>query len=98
DGRKRILKDAFRKDLPAELYNRNKMGFEVPLLQWFQTDLKSMIEDDLLSEKFVEDQQIFNPQTIKNLKRQLFSSNPGEVHAKIWALIVFQSWWKKYMM
>lgn len=98
EGRKRILKDAFRNDLPQELYNRNKMGFEVPLLQWFQTDLKSMIIDDLLSDKFIEEQQIFNPKTIEQLKKQLFSNNPGEVHAKIWALIVFQYWWKKYMM
>lgn len=98
NGRKIILKDAFRDVLPAELYNRNKMGFEVPLLQWFRTDLKSLILNDLLEDSFIEHQNIFNLETIKSLKKQLFSNNPGEIHAQIWALIVFQKWYKKYMM
>jgi asparagine synthase (glutamine-hydrolysing) len=98
DGRKTILKDAFREDLPQELYSRNKMGFEVPLLQWFRTDLRSLIMDNLLEDQFIKDQNIFKEETIKDLKRQLFSNNPGEIHAQIWALIVFQKWYKKYMM
>jgi asparagine synthase (glutamine-hydrolysing) len=97
NGRKTLIKDAFRNDLPKELYSRNKMGFEVPLLQWFRTSLKSLILDDLLSDKFISDQNIFQLEAINNLKKQLFSNNPGEVHAQIWALIVFQTWYKKYM-
>lgn len=97
NGRKTILKDAFRQELPKELYTRNKMGFEIPLLQWFQTDLKSLIFDDLLSEKFILKQNLFNIVEINKLKTKLFSSNPEDVHAQIWALIVFQTWWKKYM-
>ena len=96
-GRKMILKDAFRKDLPSELYVRNKMGFEIPLLEWFRNDLKSFIFDELLAEKFIETQGIFNIDIIKELKVKLFSNNPEDVHAQIWALIVFQTWWKKYM-
>lgn len=96
-GRKRILQDAFRDALPAELYNRPKKGFEVPLLKWFRKEMKSLITDDLLSKKIIEEQGIFNYSEIQKLKNQLFSSNPGDVHARIWALIVFQSWWKKYL-
>ncbi|MGB0884818.1 MAG: asparagine synthase (glutamine-hydrolyzing) [Chitinophagales bacterium] len=96
-GRKMILKDAFRKDLPEELYVRNKMGFEIPLLEWFRTDLNALIFDDLLEEKFIISQGVFNFEVIKALKSKLFSNNPEDVHAQIWALIVFQTWWKKYM-
>ena len=94
--RKRILQDAFKDILPSELYNRPKKGFEVPLLKWFRKEMRSLIMDDLLSEKFIEQQNIFDYNEIKKLKAQLFSSNPGDVHARIWALIVFQWWWKKY--
>ncbi|MCB0509219.1 MAG: asparagine synthase (glutamine-hydrolyzing) [Chitinophagales bacterium] len=97
-GRKRILKDAFRNELPSELYTRNKMGFEVPLLQWFRSDLKALILDDLLADNFIVEQNLFNLSAVQNLKRTLFSNNPGEVHAQIWALIVFQVWYKKYIM
>jgi asparagine synthase (glutamine-hydrolysing) len=94
--RKRILQDAFREVLPAQLYNRPKKGFEVPLLKWFRKEMKSLIVDDLLSKKRIDELGIFDYAEIDRLKRQLFSSNPGDVHARIWALIVFQWWWKKY--
>jgi asparagine synthase (glutamine-hydrolysing) len=95
--RKRILQDSFRELLPKELYNRPKKGFEVPLLKWFRNEMKSLIADDLLSQQFIEKQNIFNYAEIQKLKAQLFSSNPGDVHARIWGLIVFQWWWKKYI-
>lgn len=96
--RKRILKDAFKQMLPEELFHRKKQGFEVPLLKWFKTDLKSMITEDLLSDRFIEEQKIFKPEAIKNLKKQLFSTTPNDAIAKVWALTVFQYWYKKHML
>ncbi len=93
--KKRILQDAYRNVLPQEIYNRPKHGFEVPLLKWFKTELYSLINDDLLNDSFIQEQGVFNPKAIKQLKQRLFSSSPGDVHAQIWALIVFQYWWKK---
>ncbi|MEJ7643854.1 MAG: asparagine synthase (glutamine-hydrolyzing) [Chryseolinea sp.] len=95
--RKRILQDSFRDILPRQLYNRPKKGFEVPLLKWFRNEMKSLIVDDLLSEKFIVQQAVFDYREIDKLKKQLFSSNPGDIHARIWGLIVFQWWWKRYM-
>ena len=95
--RKRIVQDAFQDILPAQLYRRPKQGFEVPLLKWFRKDLRSLIQDDLLHKDFVIDQGIFDPDEIESLKKRLFSINPGDVHARIWGLIVFQWWWKKYL-
>jgi len=95
--RKRILQDAFRDILPRQVYNRPKKGFEVPLLKWFRTEMKSMIMDDLLSEKFIVNQAVFDYAEIDKLKRQLFSSNPGDIHARIWGLVVFQWWWRRNM-
>jgi asparagine synthase (glutamine-hydrolysing) len=96
--KKKILQDTFRNLLPAELYKRPKHGFEVPLAKWFKTELKSMIIDDLLSDDFIINQNIFNIEKIKELKSRLFMSNQGELPAQIWALIVFQYWWKKYFI
>jgi len=94
--RKRILQDTFRDLLPEELYNRPKKGFEVPLLKWFRSSLKTLIKDDLLSDRFIEEQNIFDPREIRRLKKRLFSMNPGDAQATVWALIVFQWWWKRY--
>lgn len=96
--KKRILQDAYRDILPMELYKRPKHGFEVPLLKWFRNELKDEIEQNYLNDAFIEEQGIFNLEEIKKIKQQLFSSNPQDVHAHIWALVVFQHWWKNYMM
>ncbi|GAA4372953.1 asparagine synthase (glutamine-hydrolyzing) [Hymenobacter koreensis] len=96
--KKRIVQDAFRPLLPEELYKRPKHGFEVPLLKWFRNELRPLITDDLLSDDFVEAQGIFSVDAVRDLKKQLFSNNPGDVHARIWALIVFQHWWKRHMV
>ncbi|HNR20238.1 MAG TPA: asparagine synthase (glutamine-hydrolyzing) [Bacteroidia bacterium] len=97
-NQKKIIKDAFRELLPVEIFKRGKQGFEVPLLKWFRTELKEFIIADLLNDKFIEEQNIFDVSSIRKLKLQLFSNNPGEIHAQIWGLIVFQHWYKKYFL
>lgn len=96
--RKMILQDAYRQQLPYELYNRPKHGFEVPLLNWFRGELRSTIETDYLNDSFIREQNIFNPEMVRQLKSQMLSKSPGDSPAHIWALIVFQHWWKKYML
>jgi len=100
DGKsgKIILRDAVADLLPEEVLNRRKRGFEVPLLIWLKTELKSLIENKLLEEKFIRRQNIFEYETICKLKKQLFSSNPGDSPARVWALVVFQFWYLKYIV
>lgn len=95
--KKRIVQDAFRHLLPVELYNRPKKGFEIPLLDWLRKDLWDVLDKDLLSDTFVKEQGVFEADAVKNLKAKLQSSNPGDSHATVWALLVFQYWWKKYI-
>jgi asparagine synthase (glutamine-hydrolysing) len=57
-----------------------------------------MIHDQLLGSSFIKDQGIFNVETVESYKKQLHGHSPGDVHARIWALIVFQWWWKKYFI
>ena len=96
--KKRILQDAFREMLPPALYKRPKQGFEVPLLKWFRGGLKNLIINDLLADDYIREQGIFSVEQIRLLKQRLFSANPGDVHARIWGLIVFQTWYRKYFL
>jgi asparagine synthase (glutamine-hydrolysing) len=95
--KKMILQDTFRDLLPEKIYNRPKHGFEVPLLNWLRKDLKTEINEKWLSKELIDSQEVFNWGGIQALKKKLFSSNPGDSHAYIWALIVFQEWWEQYM-
>ncbi|QQS29664.1 MAG: asparagine synthase (glutamine-hydrolyzing) [Sphingobacteriales bacterium] len=96
--KKRIVRDAFRTMLPAQLYNRPKQGFEIPLLRWLRTGLYSLLADDLLHPDFLHHQGIFNPLSTGKLLKQLQSSNPADSANTVWALLVFQYWWKRYMV
>lgn len=92
---KRILQDAFRNELPPEIYNRPKKGFEVPLLKWFRNELKSTIDKEYLNKDFIIEQQFFNFEAIEYLKKKLHSANPEDSHFTMWALIVFQHWYRR---
>lgn len=94
--KKKILQETFKEDLPSELFKRPKHGFEVPLLKWFRGPLKNKIEKEYLNRDFIEAQNLFNWHAIQAIIQKLYSSNPEDSAAQIWALIVFQHWWKKW--
>lgn len=96
--RKRIVQDAFRPMLPPELHQRPKHGFEVPLLKWFRTELRSTIHDDLLSPRFLNEQGMFSVDKVQQILARLHSSDPGDAATHVWNLVVFQYWWKRHMM
>jgi len=95
--RKKIVRDAFQHLLPHEVFRRGKQGFEVPLLGWFCSELKSMINDELLSDEMIEAQGIFDREQIRKIISRLYSGNPGDTPLLVWSLIVFQTWWKKHI-
>ncbi len=95
--RKRILQDTYRNILPNEIYQRPKHGFEVPLLKWFRTELKQELYDNVLNPDMIREQGVFNVKEISLLRDKLNSNNPGDVQAQLWAMLVFQNWWEKYM-
>jgi asparagine synthase (glutamine-hydrolysing) len=94
--KKRILQDTFQSFLPDKLYRRPKKGFEVPLLKWFRNELSGRINKDLLDAHFIKEQGIFSYDQLKKRVDKMKSNNPGDETATIWALLVFQHWWKRY--
>lgn len=96
-GTKLIVRDAFKKILPAELYNRPKKGFDIPLGSWLKNQLSYLLQGDLFSPQFIEHQGIFNLDAVSQLKKKFYSTNPGDTQETLWAIIVFQHWWKKNM-
>jgi len=95
--RKIILKELAAEVLPTEIIHRKKHGFEVPVQSWLQGPLAYLLDGELFEKNFIKSQQIFDFQRIQEIRRALTSANPGDSAAKLWALIVFQHWWKKYM-
>ena len=93
-GGKRILKDTFRNELPEEIINRPKSGFEIPIEEWLGDFLIELFNDEMFSESFIKRQGIFNWDTVERLKNQDLSAQGSDKIYLIWSLIIFQYWYK----
>lgn len=87
--KKYILKKALRKELPQEILNRKKHGFEVPLDLWFRNELREMAH-----RAFFENEDMgkfFNIDSINKIwcDHQSGKQNSGTL---LWSLLVFSIW------
>ena len=92
---KNILRKILYKYIDKDLIERPKMGFGVPLDKWLNSELQSLV-DICLSPKLLEEQGIFDPHYVQQI-RVSFARNPKQELNKIWNLIVFQMWYKRWM-
>ena len=97
-SKKKILTDAFSDKLPNEILNNPKKGFEVPLLEWFRGELKEDFKAAISDLDLIEHQGVFNPKSLEEIERKLYSNNPGDSATWAWAYLVFQSWYKNHMI
>jgi asparagine synthase (glutamine-hydrolysing) len=96
NSRKKILKDAFKSDLPDSLFDRNKKGFEVPLQEWFKNELASYLDEKVFNKELIIEQGILNWEEVLSIKQRLHSSNPNDAVYNTWALLSFQYWYNSY--
>jgi asparagine synthase (glutamine-hydrolysing) len=93
DGKgKRILIEALGDRLPPELLTRGKMGFGVPLDQWFRGPLKELVHDSLLGKKFL-DRGIVSPDFVRYLVEEHESGRRSN-HHQIYALLMLELWFE----
>ena len=95
--RKRVLQDAFENILPKELHHRSKKGFEVPLLGWLRNELLNDLDHHVFNEEYLHVQNLFNVSKVLELKKHLLSQNPGDVHAIVWSIYIFQKWYVRHI-
>lgn len=90
---KYLLKKAMEPHLPDDVLYRNKMGFRVPLADWFKGPLKDKLRQALLSDE-MRATGLFNMDTIK---RWLDDHQSGrrEYSAPLWTLLMFASFYKQ---
>jgi asparagine synthase (glutamine-hydrolysing) len=93
-GLKTVLKDSLRNILPSEILSHKKHGFDVPLMKGFRTALRPLLEE-YFNADFVRAQGIFAPEYVENLKKAVFSTAYFDQN-QVWALLVFQFWYKNH--
>ncbi|MEM7482255.1 MAG: asparagine synthase (glutamine-hydrolyzing) [Acidobacteriota bacterium] len=90
DRRKAILKDALRHRLPAEIIDRRKKGFGIPLKRWFQGTSGDSLRETLLSQRAIE-RGLFDPGGIEHLIEQ-HSAGIVNRQAPLFSLLMLEHW------
>ena len=94
NDKKYILKEALRGIIPDKVMFRKKMGFGIPIHDWFRGELKDYAYQTLLSEKALT-RGIFREKSIKKLLDRHCSTNV-DFGYHIWALITLELWFQEY--
>ena len=85
-----VLKEVARRYLPAEIVDRRKVGFRVPLDAWFRTSLRDSVRDRLTgSGSFVAD--TFDRRAISDILDRHESGTFNE-EIRIWTLMSLEVW------
>ena len=90
------LRQIVHKYVPKEMMERPKMGFGIPISGWLQKELKIFV-DEATDETFIKQQGLFDSAEIKKLYQQFYNGKE-QLYTKIWYLLMFQLWYKKWMM
>lgn len=86
---KYLLKKALEPQLPEAVLYRPKMGFSVPLAQWFRGPLRERVRDSVMEGRLA-DSGWFNPDYL----RHLVVSHQGGSHdhsSALWSLVMFEA-------
>jgi len=91
DGiQKRMLKDIVHRYIPKELMERPKMGFGIPLENWFREDLLDLFMD-YMSDDAVKHSEFLNPSAVIPM-RDNYLKGQFENFDRLWFIFVFQMW------
>lgn len=90
-----ILKDIVHRYIPKSIMERPKMGFIVPIMGWFRKELKEVIMEHL-DERTLRQDNIFNADEVIRMRDKYLNGHPVNVQ-KLWHLLIFQMWKKRWV-
>ena len=88
---KHLLKNTFSKELPPEILGRrDKMGFPVPLKEWFASELNDFVLEIFASMKAKNRDFVNIDAVLKNF------GESGQFSRKTWALLSLELWQQEF--
>jgi len=94
-GPKRLLREAFSRDLPPAVFKRRKMGFAVPIGDWFRdrtNPLRGLLHDSLMSsDSFAAGH--FRIAAVRGLI-EAHEAGAADHSQRLYALLMLELWWR----
>lgn len=92
---KYLLKHAFSDLLPPENVNRRKMGFGVPVGEWFHGPLRPLLEDTLLSSE-TRQRGFLEPKAVGQLVNEHLGRR-ADHRFLLWNLMMLELWHREFV-
>lgn len=90
-----ILKEAMKRSLPADILDRPKKGFGIPIAEWLKGRLNPLLHD-MLDPSRLRRQGIFDAEHAQRLIAE-HESGKASHHKELWTLLVFQLWHERFV-
>lgn len=92
---KQILLDTFADLLPPSIQRRGKMGFGVPLSNWFRRELQTFLRDVLFDPRTLA-RGFFKPSAVQRLFDEHLHARTDHSH-RLWALLCLELWQRLFL-
>lgn len=91
---KRILREAMKRLLPPAILERPKVGFRVPINEWFRGSLRGYLTDQLTGPD-ARTRAYYQPEVLRRYLQEHFSGRQN--HEKLlWCLLNLEIWHREY--
>ena len=87
---KYLLREVLHEYLPAQLFERPKWGFSIPLAKWLQNELAFLV-DRHASKTTVEKYGLLNYEAVERIKAD-FRNGATHLYNRLWLVVVLH-WW-----
>ena len=92
DGKsKYLLRKVLERYLPKELIDRPKMGFGIPMFEWFGAELRGKFE-----EYFQKDDDLIDMNFAREKLKRLKENKPVNINI-LWFILVYLMWKERYL-
>ncbi len=91
---KYLFKQAMIPYLPADILQRKKKGFNMPVAKWFKGELRPLLLD-VFTERRVREAGLFNYREIETLLQDHFSGRRDN-RKPLWTLLMFELWRERW--
>ena len=92
---KSLLKKVAARLVPREVIYRKKMGFGMPIGDWFRGELKDLVRDVLLSDRAVR-RGVLRPEVVRRYVDEHTNAQRDHTH-RLWVMLMLELWFQRFI-
>ena len=94
-GGKKIFKSAVKSLVPAEILNKSKTGFGLPIAKWFRNELAPMLKETLLDGTSAR-RGLFEQRLLKKMVSEHIAGR-RDWSNRLWAFLFLEMWFREFI-